>query len=720
MNKKIKLFTLVIVFLLGVFSVGYYAIAADEDYGEKYINHAETVNIYVTGESMTDAIDDDQELGGIFHYIDEVFESQLCFDGAMQNCLQERGDTIQYTNNGGTSWSDVGNVSATSGGWTADGTNFKIYPTNNASGYQYPVIIGTTATATPADADTTLYVSGGLVATGDVHFYGGAFTFNDNSVADLDFRAESNGDANCFMIDGSADKVGMGVADPGAKLEILSTTAQLWLSYDGSNAVTYTVSSGGDLTVVPSGGDMTITSTLSVGTTTIGASDLTIDTDTLYVDADGDFIGIGVADPDAGLEVMHTSAPLKLSYDGSYSCSFAVGASGDGTYTCSGGDITFVNENLVTTGTFGAAATTLSDDLTVATPDFFVDNSANVVFIGTTTGISGVDSRLQVLEGISINDATSPYDKLFDFIDSSDDAVMNMYENNTITLRLTGATGGDSYIDTDGFFYDGSTDRVGLSTTTPVETLDIADGFQVFDSTSPYDVLMKGYDSDDDGIFDLYANQTVTIQLHGNDDSYITSGNLGIGTTSPDCGLTVGDTVPTTSCSGDDDVMVTGTLEVDGAVDFDGAINIAGATVLAGTLGVSGEITGLRGATAITATTTLTAATHAGHTLYIDPADAAWATITLPAATEGLYLRFVVAGTFTVDVAVDSAEGDNIEGSLIVAGAVVDCAAVDQVNFIADGENLGDFFELYSDGTNWFIGASGALTASKMTCTDPS
>lgn len=94
----------------------------------------------------------------------------------------------------------------------------------------------------------------------------------------------------------------------------------------------------------------------------------------------------------------------------------------------------------------------------------------------------------------------------------------------------------------------------------------------------------------------------------------------------------------------------------------------------------------------------------------------------LPAVTQtGVNFRWVVGGALdTANVVIDSAEGDNIEGTLIVAGAVVDCAAEDQVNFVIDGENVGDYVELMSNGTNWLIGDSGALTAAKLTCTDPS
>lgn len=118
----------------------------------------------------------------------------------------------------------------------------------------------------------------------------------------------------------------------------------------------------------------------------------------------------------------------------------------------------------------------------------------------------------------------------------------------------------------------------------------------------------------------------------------------------------------------------------------------------------------------VTATTTLTA-DQSGGTFYVDPANGVWSTITLPALADGLEFLFVVSGNFTVDVAVKSAEGDNISG-MLVSGAIVACAAEDQINFIANGELLGDHIRLASDGSAWFILDSGATTADKMTCTD--
>jgi hypothetical protein len=146
---------------------------------------------------------------------------------------------------------------------------------------------------------------------------------------------------------------------------------------------------------------------------------------------------------------------------------------------------------------------------------------------------------------------------------------------------------------------------------------------------------------------------------------------------------------------------------------------ITGDAAITGDVSVTGSIAGDDKVSSIAATnqystTTLTAA-NSGTTYYVS---ASGTTITLPAVTSsGASFRFVISGAVdTGNVIVTSAEGDNIEGALIVAGAVVDCDATDVVTFVADGENLGDYVEVRSNGSKWFIGDSGALTASKLTC----
>ena len=137
----------------------------------------------------------------------------------------------------------------------------------------------------------------------------------------------------------------------------------------------------------------------------------------------------------------------------------------------------------------------------------------------------------------------------------------------------------------------------------------------------------------------------------------------------------------------------------------------------------SPDITGVLGRTQQIAKTSVYATTtlmsyDSGTTFYLS---ASGTTMILPKVADGLNFKFVVKGALdTGNVIIKSSEGDNIEGTLMVAGAVVDCDAEDQINFIVDGENIGDYVELSSDGNQWYIGDSGVLTSAKMTCTDPS
>tara|TARA_R110002073_G_scaffold1476_1_gene10465 strand:+ start:1211 stop:2209 length:999 start_codon:yes stop_codon:yes gene_type:complete len=64
-----------------------------------------------------------------------------------------------------------------------------------------------------ASPSVPLDVTGAAKISGAVDLDGGAFTWNDSS-ASVDFRCETNGLDDAFFIDGSADKVGFGCTDP--------------------------------------------------------------------------------------------------------------------------------------------------------------------------------------------------------------------------------------------------------------------------------------------------------------------------------------------------------------------------------------------------------------------------------------------------------------------------------------------------------------------------
>ena len=95
-------------------------------------------------------------------------------------------------------------------------------------------------------------------------------------------------------------------------------------------------------------------------------------------------------------------------------------------------------------------------------------------------------------------------------------------------------------------------------------------------------------------------------------------------------------------------------------------------------------------------------------------------TVTLPALTAGVTLKFIVGATApTTAWIIDSAEGDNISGNLVVNGAAVPAVAEDQINFVASTAVSGDSIELYSDGSKWYVSGIGNAAGS-ITATDPS
>lgn len=95
--------------------------------------------------------------------------------------------------------------------------------------------------------------------------------------------------------------------------------------------------------------------------------------------------------------------------------------------------------------------------------------------------------------------------------------------------------------------------------------------------------------------------------------------------------------------------------------------------------------------------------------------------ITLPALAAGLNFKFVVASAFdTSDWVISSAEGDNINGILVVNGASVPAAGEDNITFELAAESVGDMVEFVADPDNsqWLVWGI-ANAASSATANDP-
>lgn len=170
-------------------------------------------------------------------------------------------------------------------------------------------------------------------------------------------------------------------------------------------ATTVTATSlGGTLTTAA---QPNITSVGTLGSLTV-TGDLTVDTDTLYVDSAGDMVGIGTLDPTRTLELLSTSPQFRLSYS-----EYVFGVSNDvysDIYTNADGYLIFsasgdrmgfgtsspttnydfigdvrVSGNLEVTGTLSATATTFAINADSIT--FGSSSTDTLIFNGATASI---------------------------------------------------------------------------------------------------------------------------------------------------------------------------------------------------------------------------------------------------------------------------------------------------------------------------------------------
>lgn len=119
----------------------------------------------------------------------------------------------------------------------------------------------------------------------------------------------------------------------------------------------------------------------------------------------------------------------------------------------------------------------------------------------------------------------------------------------------------------------------------------------------------------------------------------------------------------------------------------------------------------------LTAASTLTA-DDSGKTLLLNSATE-FAT-TLPLPTAGWKSKFIVkaAPVGTAYTIVTNGGADLIDGLALVNGATVAAANEDTITFTASAAVSGDWVELFSDGTNWYVcGQASAATGIAFTAT---
>ena len=112
----------------------------------------------------------------------------------------------------------------------------------------------------------------------------------------------------------------------------------------------------------------------------------------------------------------------------------------------------------------------------------------------------------------------------------------------------------------------------------------------------------------------------------------------------------------------------------------------------------------------LTAATTLTAADSGRTYLIRGPAY----TVTLPAPHAGFNVKFIVAAAFSTDTVIQTPADnrDTLNGGVIVNGAIDESDATDRVTFEDGAESVGDFIEISSDGTSFFLFGNGNAASS--------
>ena len=85
-------------------------------------------------------------------------------------------------------------------------------------------------------------------------------------------------------------------------------------------------------------------------------------------------------------------------------------------------------------------------------------------------------------------------------------------------------------------------------------------------------------------------------------------------------------------------------------------------------------------------------------------------TYTLPAPFAGAYWRFVISTALATDFVING--GNSLmHGSVDINSARVNWTGDSVITIQDDKETIGDWYELWSDGTNWYVDGFGEIAA---------
>ncbi|WMX16189.1 tail fiber domain-containing protein [Aureispira sp. CCB-E] len=310
------------------------------------------------------------------------------------------------------------------------------------------------------------------------------FIFNEQGL-DRNLRIESDGDANNFFSDAGTNRVGIGTGTPAQKLHVVGVTRVSTLAGTGNRMVI--ANANGDLATqaIPANGDITAVNAGAgiVGGGTTGTVTLTAAADNgLYVNAGADRIRLG------GTLVENTTITNPNSqfvFNLSNTGDFHIQDNGinhfsafDDGNTAFGGDVYWRDEN--TGGTILAQ---------------LIDDGNDGRFIIRENGVTSVDL-----------DANSQF----------------IFNEQGLDRNFRIESDGNANM----FFVDAGMNRVSVGTATSAGTFNVlgnsyhSDDIYLRDgAVNGGDILVRIFDSADDGIIDVYENNAMNHRIHGNGTS---------------------------------------------------------------------------------------------------------------------------------------------------------------------------------------------------------
>jgi hypothetical protein len=264
--------------------------------------------------------------------------------------------------------------------------------------------------------------------------------------------------------------------------------------------------------------------------TTLTATGLTVDTNTLYVDSTNNRVGIGTTSPDTLMHLSaNTGATLTLeSTDTAIATNEAIGtidffsndASGIG--AASRGSISLIAQDAAGAGSMLFKTSNASS---ASTERMRIDSSGNVG-IGTTSP----STKLHVNTGSAGYGLT-----LAASSQTSGTYQLGIDSSSNLAIFDTAASSQRFVISNQG--------NVGIGTSSPSDTLSVVNlgssgtGVQISSGTSSGDLRFKARTESYNGIVSVYdsgSNEDVRISAHSGIDTYFNSGsNVGIGTSLP-------------------------------------------------------------------------------------------------------------------------------------------------------------------------------------------